>query len=115
MVDSLLRQGTAVRAVTRNPESGKAKALAKRGVEVVQGDLADKASLVEVHSAHLPSPFPIPMHAPMHVVHGRSKCGCACMSLLCVLAASKFAEALQCHGLGLDAGYEAGALRLLCH
>jgi uncharacterized protein YbjT (DUF2867 family) len=39
VVDSLLKTGAyAIRAVTRNPQSENAQALAKRGVEVVQGD-----------------------------------------------------------------------------
>ena len=112
VVDSLLRQGTAVRALTRNPKSSKAKALAKRGVEVVQGDLADKASLVEVHSAHPPSPYPpprTPQCAPS--MGGPSPDAPACRRCFIFLAA------LQCYGrpLGLDAGYEAGSCRFLCH
>ena len=64
VVNSLLRQGTAVRAVTRNPESSKAKALVERGVEVVQGDFTDKASLVEVP----PPPGPAPLSLqPIHL------------------------------------------------
>lgn len=45
---ALLDQGFRVRAVTRDPSSAKAKALAARGVEVVQADLNDKASLETV-------------------------------------------------------------------
>jgi uncharacterized protein YbjT (DUF2867 family) len=41
----LLTAGYRVRAMTRNPESEKAKALAKLGAEVVRGDLDDAASL----------------------------------------------------------------------
>jgi uncharacterized protein YbjT (DUF2867 family) len=41
----LLKRGWRVRAVTRNPEGDKAKALANLGAEVVQGDMADKPSL----------------------------------------------------------------------
>jgi uncharacterized protein YbjT (DUF2867 family) len=41
----LLKRGWSVRAVTRNPTSDKAKAVANLGAEVVQGDMADKASL----------------------------------------------------------------------
>ena len=37
--------GFAARAITRNPESDKAKALAALGVEIVQGDLDDEASV----------------------------------------------------------------------
>ncbi|GAB4322173.1 MAG: NmrA/HSCARG family protein [Candidatus Zixiibacteriota bacterium] len=43
----LLESGRfAVRAMTRNPESDKAKALARAGAEVIQGDLGDKDSIV---------------------------------------------------------------------
>ncbi|PVF90757.1 NmrA-like protein, partial [Serendipita vermifera] len=45
MIDAILDDGTyAARAVTRNPNSDAAKALAARGVEVVQGDLNDPTS-----------------------------------------------------------------------
>ena len=37
-----------VRAVSRDTSSAKAEALVKQGVEVVQGDLGDKNSLVKV-------------------------------------------------------------------
>lgn len=39
------KPGFRLRAMTRNPGSDKAKALAERGVEVIQGDLDDPASL----------------------------------------------------------------------
>jgi uncharacterized protein YbjT (DUF2867 family) len=39
VVESLLEKGLKVRAITRNPESAKAKALKEKGVEVFQGDL----------------------------------------------------------------------------
>lgn len=42
----LLRHGFAVKALVRNPESDKAKALKAAGVELVRGDLDDSASLV---------------------------------------------------------------------
>ncbi|NIN70422.1 MAG: NmrA family NAD(P)-binding protein [Gemmatimonadetes bacterium] len=42
----LLTAGHTVRAMTRNPESEAAKALAGLGAEIVQGDLNDEASLV---------------------------------------------------------------------
>lgn len=46
VVDALLKQGNwTVRAVTRS--AAKAQALAKRGVEVVEADLGDKASLIK--------------------------------------------------------------------
>ena len=41
----LLRRGWQVRAVTRNPQSEKALALAHQGAEVVQADMDDRASL----------------------------------------------------------------------
>jgi uncharacterized protein YbjT (DUF2867 family) len=41
----LLTAGFQVRALTRNPDSDKAKALADAGAQVVAGDLADRASL----------------------------------------------------------------------
>lgn len=41
----LLTEGYRVRAMTRNPQSENAKALAKLGAEVVRGDLDDTASL----------------------------------------------------------------------
>ena len=45
LVNELAGKGFALRAMTRNPESDKAKALRAKGVEVVQGDLNDDASL----------------------------------------------------------------------
>ena len=46
VVDALLAQGQyAVRVVTRDPSSKSAEALAKRGVEVVKGDLLEPSSL----------------------------------------------------------------------
>lgn len=41
----LLSKGYKVRAMTRKPESGKAKALAAQGAEIVRGDLDDPKSL----------------------------------------------------------------------
>jgi uncharacterized protein YbjT (DUF2867 family) len=41
----LLRKGHRVRAMTRKPEGEKARALAARGAEVVQGDLDDPGSV----------------------------------------------------------------------
>jgi len=41
----LLKAGFQVRALTRNPDSDKANALADAGAQVVAGDLADRASL----------------------------------------------------------------------
>lgn len=40
-----LSQQYAFRALTRNPDSEKSRKLAERGVQVVKGDTADKASL----------------------------------------------------------------------
>ena len=37
-----------VKAISRNPSSTKARALADRGVEVVEGDLSNKDSLLKV-------------------------------------------------------------------
>ncbi len=45
VVDELLSRGYRVRALTRSPDGKKALALAERGVEVVQGNYADRASL----------------------------------------------------------------------
>lgn len=57
VVDALLSQGKfKVRAISRDPQSDNAKALTRRGVEVVQGDLNDKASLIEVRSNLCQSP-----------------------------------------------------------
>src|SRR5206468_1467099 len=42
---ALQKRGFIVRALTRDPASPKAKALAEKGVEVVAGDLTDRASL----------------------------------------------------------------------
>lgn len=40
-----------IMAMTRDASSDKAKALASKGVEVFQGDLSDKASLVQVKTS----------------------------------------------------------------
>lgn len=45
VVNALLAEGRPVRALTRNPDSVAARALAARGVEVLQGDYDDVASL----------------------------------------------------------------------
>jgi len=46
LVEALLERGQfAVRVLTRDPQSGRAKALEARGVEVVAADLADQRSL----------------------------------------------------------------------
>lgn len=46
VIDALLKEGDyAIRAITRNPASDKAKPLAARGVEVVKADVNDLASL----------------------------------------------------------------------
>ncbi|WP_373987319.1 NmrA/HSCARG family protein [Duganella sp. BuS-21] len=46
----LLAGGFAVKALVRNPDSDKAKALAAKGIELVVGDLDDAASLVAAMS-----------------------------------------------------------------
>ena len=46
VVDELLSRGYRVRGLTRKPEGKKARALAARGVEIVQGDYADRESLL---------------------------------------------------------------------
>ena len=45
IVNALLDAGHKVRALTRNPNSGRAAALQDRDVEVVQGDFTDRTSL----------------------------------------------------------------------
>jgi len=47
VVRSLLERGHEVRAVTRNPESSKARELAKAGVTLVRGSLEDTAALTK--------------------------------------------------------------------
>ncbi len=44
-VDALLQRGHRVIALTRNPDSDRAKALAGRGVKIVTGDFTDPSSL----------------------------------------------------------------------
>lgn len=44
----LLRRGWHIRAVTRTPESEKARAISALGAEVVQGDMDDRVSLERV-------------------------------------------------------------------
>jgi uncharacterized protein YbjT (DUF2867 family) len=56
VVDSFLKDETyQVRGVTRNVNSENAKALAKRGVEVVTGDLNNEASLREAFKVCQPT------------------------------------------------------------
>jgi uncharacterized protein YbjT (DUF2867 family) len=45
VADALLKAGAPVRALVRDRSAAKARALAERGVELVQGDMADPASL----------------------------------------------------------------------
>src|ERR1700741_2545633 len=45
VIDCLLRQKVPIRAVTRNPNGDKARALVSRGVEVVRADLEDVDSV----------------------------------------------------------------------
>ena len=47
----------ALRAVTRNPAKGAARALADRGAEVVQADLDDEASLQRAFDGAFPSRY----------------------------------------------------------
>lgn len=47
VVQSLLPKGHHIRAVTRNPDSSKAKRLKEQGVEVLKGDLSDVDSIVK--------------------------------------------------------------------
>ncbi|MER6104525.1 NmrA/HSCARG family protein [Streptomyces sp. NPDC001832] len=47
VVAALLEAGRAVRAVVRDPRSGRARALASAGADVVAGDLFDAASLAD--------------------------------------------------------------------
>jgi uncharacterized protein YbjT (DUF2867 family) len=55
----LVEQGWKVRALTRNPQSGRAQALQNQGVEVASGDYDDSRSLEQalegVHGVFLPS------------------------------------------------------------
>ena len=53
MVDALAGSTVTVRGITRNPNSAKAKALQASGVDVVEGDLGNKESLVKVRDAGL--------------------------------------------------------------
>ena len=60
VVDLALKAGTyKVRAVTRNPNSDKGKALAAKGAEVVQADVNDEESLVKAFHVSCPPYFPI--------------------------------------------------------
>ena len=45
VVDALIEQGLSVRALVRDPEGARVRALAGRGVEIVTGNVADAASL----------------------------------------------------------------------
>ncbi len=47
VVDALLDRGLEITAMTRNPDSEKARALGARGIGFVTGDMDDRASLVE--------------------------------------------------------------------
>jgi uncharacterized protein YbjT (DUF2867 family) len=47
VVESLLEKGLKVRAITRNPESAKAKALKEKGVEIFQGDLEHPSTITK--------------------------------------------------------------------
>ena len=48
VIQELLKEGSwKIRAITRNPESDKAKALASQGVDVVTANLDDTGSLIK--------------------------------------------------------------------
>lgn len=69
VVEALLTKGEfSVRAVTRNPTSDAANALAARGVEVVKGDLLEPSSLGRAfdgaHGAFVDTNFWDPSQAP---------------------------------------------------
>ena len=54
MVSTFLKAGWHVRAITRNPNSAKAKGLAARGAEVVQADMKSTSTLrTAFESAHV--------------------------------------------------------------
>ena len=61
VVDALQARGYAVRGMTRKPEGKKAQKLSAQGVEVVQGDFGDPASLsaamADVHGVFFYSGF----------------------------------------------------------
>jgi uncharacterized protein YbjT (DUF2867 family) len=55
VVDAALKSGIyKVRAITRNINSDKAKALAARGVELATADLNDEQSLIKAFDVSLP-------------------------------------------------------------
>lgn len=55
VVDAALKSGIyKVRAITRNINSDKAKALAARGVELATADLNDEQSLIKVFDVSVP-------------------------------------------------------------
>lgn len=56
--------GWTVRAVTRNPQSEAAKKLADEGIEVVQADFDDEASLEKAFEVNIPTTSPPPPHCP---------------------------------------------------
>jgi uncharacterized protein YbjT (DUF2867 family) len=62
VVEHALKAGVyKVRAVTRNPNSDKGKALAAKGAEVVQADVNDEESLVKAFHVSSPHSLPIPI------------------------------------------------------
>lgn len=57
VVDAALKSGNyKVRAITRNINSDKAKALAARGVELATADLNDEQSLIKAFEVSVPFP-----------------------------------------------------------
>jgi uncharacterized protein YbjT (DUF2867 family) len=57
VVDAALKSGIyKVRAITRNINSDKAKALAARGVELATADLSDEQSLIKAFDVSVPFP-----------------------------------------------------------
>jgi uncharacterized protein YbjT (DUF2867 family) len=56
VIDAALKSGIyKVRAITRNINSDKAKALAARGVELATADLNDEQSLIKAFDVSIPS------------------------------------------------------------
>ncbi|KAF7361036.1 NmrA domain-containing protein [Mycena sanguinolenta] len=72
VVDGLLKDGKFVpRAITRDPGSEASQKLKARGVEVVRGDSADKASLVTaLHGSEAVFAFTVPV---FHQTEGKSE------------------------------------------
>jgi uncharacterized protein YbjT (DUF2867 family) len=76
VADALLRRGVPIRAVTRNPHSDKARALADRGAEVVSADL-DSADSMRAAFDGAAAAFAMATHdgpegTDREVAHGRT-------------------------------------------